>query len=185
MKPLVLVLAALVVTTAFAGCSAGAPSGSTPAPGGNPGTAGTPAPSAAPPANAPSKKVDVCTALPTASVAAITVRGYLTSASTSDATTSACQYFGDGGADSSLNLGVGLYYGGGSAMFAQQEAGISTGTSTSLSGFGTKAIYKNGTVVALFGQDVIVASDYHPTDVAVLSASVLEKVISTLQSARQ
>jgi hypothetical protein len=185
MKPLVLVLAALVVTTALAGCSAGAPSGSTPAPGGNPGTTGTPAPSAAPAATAPSKKVDVCTALPATSVSAITGREYLTSAPTSDATTNACQYFGDGGADSSLNLGVGLYYGGGSAMFAQQVAGISTGTTTNISGFGSKAIYKNGTVIALFGQDVIVASDYHPQDVSVLSASVLEKVISTLQSARQ
>ncbi len=69
-------------------------------------------------------------------------------------------------------------------MFAQQESGISGGTATDLTGFGDKAVYKNGTVVALFGQDVIVASDYHPDDVAALSTSVLEKIITTLQNAR-
>jgi hypothetical protein len=69
-------------------------------------------------------------------------------------------------------------------MFAQQESGISGGTATVLSGLGDKAVYQNGTIVALFGSDVIVASDYHPDDVSALSTSALEKVITTLQDAR-
>jgi hypothetical protein len=180
MKRLAVVLSAFVVVLALTGCSAASLPGST----SSPAAKGAASPTPAAPSASPSKKVDVCTALSTSEVASITGRSYLTSASSSDATTSACQYFGDGGADSSLNLGVGLYYGGGASIFAQQESGISGGTATELSGFGDKAVYKNGTVVALFGQDVIVASDYHPDDVAALSTSVLEKIITTLQKAR-
>src|SRR5476651_923781 len=180
MKPLAVVLSAFVVVAALTGCSAASLPGSTSSPVAKGVASSTPAV----PSTSPSKKVDVCTALSTSEVANITGRSYLTSESSSDATTSACQYLGDGGADSSLNLGVGLYYGGGASMFAQQEGGISGGTATDLSGFGDKAVYKNGTVVALFGQDVLVASDYHPDDVAALSTSVLEKIITTLQSAR-
>jgi hypothetical protein len=131
----------------------------------------------------PTKRVVVCTVLPLSTVVMITGRQYLTKASTGDKTTSGCQYAGDAGPNAFLILGIQLWYGGGHAGFTEDLGGL-VGTRHIVHGFGTKAVFQDGSLVALFGTDVFSIGQQNPPGTRALPLAVLEKVITSIQASR-
>jgi hypothetical protein len=189
MKTPAVVTTALLVAVALAGCSSGALPGFAGAPSANSAPSAVPSAATTKPAGSgggggSGKHVNVCSALTVAAVGSITGRAYVTAKETDTSAKSRCDYYGSD--PTSLDLSVGIYYNGKTAIFTQLVSSLGQGDpATPLFDVGDQAVALKDAAVAQFGADDLFAIDeVYPGNDAKLPQGAFVKLFKTLQSAR-
>ncbi len=181
---IVVLSTALLLSVSVAGCKSSAQSSGSAANPTNP-VATKPAPTTSAPGGGSGNQIDVCTALPLATVVSATGRAYKkTEAGITAYPTqgSICSYTGAGD-DSLFDLRITVFYGDTDAIYKMKQSDSIT-TVTTLSGFGDKAFVDKDDLVAVFGGNLIELTDLAtPLDVAPMTTEVKKSLVQSVQAA--
>ena len=173
-----------LVGLALAGCSAGTSTAGSSA--GSGGASASSAPSA-PSGGTATGAVDVCSAVPVATIVSLTGRsGYLKtnggSSTQSGADVDVCQYFDTDDASTGYQLTLAVFRNGDPAKIFADRAALMASLAP-VSGYGDRAQAGDGELEVVYGSRVITVTDaLHAGDESSLSTAQLAKIVEALHA---
>jgi len=173
-----------LVGLALVGCSAGTSTAGSSA--GSGGASASSAPSA-PSGGTATGAVDVCSAVPVATIVSLTGRsGYLKtnggSSTQSGADVDVCQYFDTDDASTGYQLTLAVFRNGDPAKIFADRAALMASLAP-VSGYGDRAQAGDGELEVVYGSRVITATDaLHAGDESSLSTAQLAKIVEALHA---
>lgn len=184
---IVVLSTALLLSVSVAGCKSSAQSSGSAANPTNP-VATKPAPTTSAPGGGSGNQIDVCTALPLATVVSATGRAYKktqTKTISSPTDGSICTYSGASD-DDLLDLSITVLYGDTDAMYKLEQSNSTAAgeTMTPLSGFGDRAFIDEDDLAVVFGDTLIEVTDLvTPPGVKPMTTEVKKSLVQSVRGA--
>ena len=176
-----------LVGLALAGCSAGTSTAGSSAGSGGASASSAPSAPSAPSGGTATGAVDVCSAVPVATIVSLTGRsGYLKtnggSSTQSGADVDVCQYFDTDDASTGYQLTLAVFRNGDPAKIFADRAALMASLAP-VSGYGDRAQAGDGELEVVYGSRVITATDaLHPGDESSLSTAQLAKIVEAMHA---